>query len=218
MLTFRRAVQVQFIRKLTKTRFDGSRASYHRSMLILNDIALDEQILTQPFACDLKQCKGACCTLSGGSGAPLREEEIAPIEAAKDQAMEYLSESSRAYIKSHGWLDGSYGDRTVGCIDDKQCVFVFWEDDIARCALERAYKDGKTAFRKPISCHLFPIRIADFGGPYLYYDVFSECKPALANGEKLGLAIKDITRDALVREFGAEWVEALDALAQQQSH
>lgn len=187
-------------------------------MILLNDIALDDRILTQPFACDLKKCKGACCTLAGGSGAPLREAEIAHVEAAKEAASEYLTSSSRDYIAKNGWLTGEYGNRMVGCIDDAQCVFVFFEDEVARCALERAYFDQKTEFRKPISCHLFPIRVADFGGPYLYYEEFSECIPALANGKALDLKVKDISRDALIREYGEEWVDALDALARDGKH
>lgn len=182
-------------------------------MIVVQDIALDEHILTQAFACDLKACKGACCTLSGGTGAPLRELELASIEAAKGPALEYLTAESREHIAKHGWLVGEHGNRTVGCIDDAQCVFVFFDDGIARCALERAYLDGKTEFRKPISCHLFPIRVADFGGPYLYYDVFTECRPAIPNGQALNLKVKDITRDALIREYGEEWVAELEEVA-----
>ncbi len=181
-------------------------------MIILNDIALDEQILTQHFACDLAKCKGACCTLHGGSGAPLRDDEVKHLAAAAPAAMEYLDDRSKDYIKQHGWLEGEPGDRSVNCIENQQCVFVFFEKNVARCALERSFMEGKNEFRKPISCHLFPIRIADFGGPYLYYDRFEECEPAKAHGKDLNLHIADITRDALIREFGEEWVEALDAV------
>ncbi len=187
-------------------------------MIVVHDIALDEHILTQPFACDLKACKGACCTLSGGSGAPLRELEIDRVEQSKAAALEYLTPESRAHIARHGWLTGEYGNRTVGCIDDAQCVFVFFDEGIARCALEKAYVDGKTEFRKPISCHLFPIRVADFGGPYLYYDVFTECRPAIPHGKELGLKVKDITRDALIREYGEEWVTALEEVARSRTY
>jgi len=181
-------------------------------MIVLDHIALDEEIIMQPFACDLNACKGACCTMEGGSGAPLREEEIASVEQALPAAARYLSEESQEYIRRHGWLAGPEGDRTVNCIDDKQCVFVVFENSIAKCALERAYFENESTFRKPISCHLFPIRVANFGGPYLYYDRFPECAPAVANGEKLHLRIVDTCHDALVREYGEDWTDAVQTL------
>ena len=187
-------------------------------LIILNDIALDELILTQPFACDLDQCKGACCTLKGGSGAPLRDDEAKSLADATPAALQYLSRESQAYIAKHGIINGEAGDLTVQCIDDAQCVFVYFEKDIARCALERAYLEGQNEFRKPISCHLFPIRVADFGGPYLYYEEFSECRPAFENGRRTHSRVVDCTRDALSRDFGEEWTEAaLNLAAEEQS-
>ena len=181
-------------------------------MIVLDHIALDEEILTQPFACDLRACKGACCTMEGGTGAPLRESEIEAVEAALPMALMYLDPSSQAYIRDNGWLAGEEGDRTVNCINDAQCVFVVFENSIAKCALERSFFDGKTAFRKPISCHLFPIRVANFGGPYLYYDRFPECAPAVEHGKQEHLRIVDTCHDALVREYGEEWTNALQTL------
>ncbi|MFM7774014.1 MAG: DUF3109 family protein [Candidatus Kapaibacterium sp.] len=181
-------------------------------MFVLDHIALDEEIITQPFACDLRACKGACCTMEGGTGAPLRESEIASVEHALPAAMRHLSEESQEYIRRNGWLAGPEGDRTVNCIDDAQCVFVVFEESIAKCALERAYFHDESTFRKPISCHLFPIRVADFGGPYLYYDRFPECAPAVVNGERSHQRIVDTCHDALVREYGEEWTDALRTL------
>lgn len=185
-------------------------------MILLDNILLDEQILTQSFACDLKQCKGACCTTKGGAGAPLRDEEIELIESATPAALEYLTPRSATYIQTHGWYEGSPGEYATQCINDRDCVFVFYEGDIARCALERAYFEGNATFRKPLSCHLFPIRVADFGGTYLYYEEFSECTPALTEGKQTGQVVLDTAREALQRAFGEEWVEAATALSEQE--
>lgn len=178
-------------------------------MIVVDHIALDEDILTQPFACDLKACKGACCTMEGGTGAPLQEKEIPLIESALDAASQYLPENARDTIRKQGWLAGKPGEWTVNCIDDAQCVFVFFEESVAKCALERAYFENKSSFRKPISCHLFPIRVADFGGTYLYYDRFPECAPAIRNGMMTDTRVVDTSRDALVREFGKEWTDTV---------
>jgi len=196
------------------TNNDGSceRRRSYRFMILLDHIALDEEILTQPFACDLNACKGACCTMEGGTGAPLRENEIEQVEGALEAAMKYLTPESREYIAKNGWLAGTEGDRTVNCINDAQCVFVYFDNSVAKCAIERAYFQNECTFRKPISCHLFPIRVANFGGPYLYYDRFPECAPARINGEVTHQRIVDTCHDALVREYGEDWTNALQML------
>ena len=178
-------------------------------MIVVDHIALDEEIFTQPFACDLQACKGACCTMEGGTGAPLQEKEIPLIESSLTAATAYLPANALATIREQGWLSGEQGAWTVQCIDDAQCVFVFYENSIAKCALERAYFENKSSFRKPISCHLFPIRVANFGGPYLYYDRFPECVPARHHGEMTNTRIVDTCHDALEREFGKEWTDTV---------
>ena len=184
---------------------------------MLNDILLDEQILTQHFACDLKKCKGACCTMEGGAGAPVRDNEVDLIESSALNALPYLSERSRLEIQKFGWMDEEAdGEKTVRCVDEKDCVFVFYDGDVAKCALERAFFDGKTSFRKPISCHLFPVRIADFGGEYLYYEKIEECSPALVHGKNLDVKIVDTVSEALEREFGMDWVEAAKLIDREQ--
>jgi hypothetical protein len=184
-------------------------------MILIDNILVDEAIVSTPFLCNTNQCKGACCTVKGGSGAPLLDDEVERVEASVQAASAYLSERSQAEIRQRGATEGTAGEYATRCIDDRDCVFVYYESgsDVAKCAIERAYFDGKTPFRKPISCHLFPIRVADFNGPYLYYEHFPECAPALAHGSVHQATIADCVKDAIVRAYGEEWYEKLMAHA-----
>lgn len=184
-------------------------------MLLLDNLLLDDHIITQPFLCDLGKCKGACCTVKGGQGAPVLDTEVEALTNAIEITWKYLPERSRKEIEQHGAIDGSDGDLYTRCVDDGDCVFVYYEkgSHIAKCAIEQAYFDGMTSFRKPISCHLFPIRVTDFNGPYLYYEEFPECKPALQNGKRHDVRIFEAVKEALIRAFGDEWYSKLSELA-----
>lgn len=189
-------------------------------MILIENILLDEELVTTPFLCDLAKCKGACCTVKGGQGAPVLASEIEDIERAIQPASKYLTARSKEIIRTKGAVESFEGENTTEymtvCIDDADCVFVYYEGDVAKCAIEKAYFAGETSFRKPLSCHLFPIRVADFNGTYLYYDEFDGCKPALPHGRKHNVRIPEAVREALVRAFGEEWYEALDSEVQSQ--
>lgn len=176
-------------------------------MMLINDILVDEKIAETHFSCDLTKCKGACCTSPGEYGAPVLEEEIKVIQESLAAAMEYLSPESIAVIEKDGFVKGGDDEYHTVCIDDKDCVFVYYSGDIALCSLEKAFLDGKTKFRKPVSCHLFPIRVTDFGGKYLYYEKIKECNPALENGKKHNLKIFESVKDAVVRSQGQKWYD-----------
>jgi hypothetical protein len=191
----------------------GYRSTF--TMILIENILLDDALVSTPFLCDTKKCKGACCTVKGGQGAPLLDVEIEAVEHSIAAASNYLSERSKAEIAAYGAYEGTSGEYTTRCIEDADCVFVFYDGDVAKCAIEKAYYDGATDFQKPISCHLFPIRLTDFHGPYLYYDKFSECSPALTHGAELGVHIPETVKDALIRAFGEQWYAALDNLVQE---
>lgn len=179
-------------------------------MILIDKILINEEVISTKFSCDLKKCKGACCTFRSQYGAPLKDEEIPLIEEHLATAMEYLDKRSKNIIKNKGFYEGVPGDYSTLCIEEKDCVFVFYDGDIAKCAFEKAYFDGKSDFRKPISCHLFPIRVGEFGGEYLFYSKFSECAPALTKGEKDNTYIYECVESALRREYGDEWYQFLD--------
>ncbi|GAB1370877.1 DUF3109 family protein [Candidatus Kapaibacterium sp.] len=174
-------------------------------MILIDKILVDEKISTTNFRCDLSKCKGACCTFPGEYGAPVLEEEIKPMMDALPYALEYLSEKSRKIIEEQGFVTGTGDYYHTNCINKRDCVFVYYHDDIALCALEKAYLEGKTKFIKPVSCHLFPIRVGSFGGKYLYYEKIKECDPALTNGKRTGEKIYHTVKEALIRSFGEAW-------------
>lgn len=178
---------------------------------ILDNIA-DDALATVKFACDLGACKGACCTMPGGRGAPLGESEVAEIEAAIPHALKYLPERNRRIIERDGAVEGKPGDYATRCINNRDCVFVYYDNDVAKCAIEKAHFNGEVAFRKPLSCHLFPIRIDQiFDAGYLRYEKISECSQALENGERKGVPLYRFLKDALVRAYGKKFYNELVA-------
>lgn len=177
-------------------------------MILINEILVDEKISETHFSCDLTICKGACCTFPGEYGAPVLYDEIELIKASLPVAIEYLSQKSINAIEKEGMITEINGHYFTSCIDKKDCVFVYYDGDIALCSLEKAYLDGKSQFRKPVSCHLFPIRVANFGGEYIYYEKIDECSPAIESGRKKNLKIFDSVKDALIRAFGEEWYDS----------
>lgn len=185
-------------------------------MILLDHLLIQEQVLTASFSCDLKQCKGACCTMKGGAGAPLLEEEMAPLRASVASALPYLPERSRQWLEQNDPVTGPVGDRSVECLDEADCVFVYYDADIAKCGLEKAWFDGLSGFRKPLSCHLFPIRVANLGGPYLHYEVIDECEPGRALGQELGVPLVESLREALVRAYGQKLYDRILAAARGQ--
>ncbi len=149
--------------------------------------------------------------MPGGRGAPLLPEEAAAVNDAVSVATRYLSERNRRYIERFGAVEGDDDDdlATV-CIDDRDCVFVYDEGGVAKCAIERAYFNGETDFRKPLSCHLFPIRINElFGGSYLRYEKIQQCTPALVNGARQDVPLYRFLEEALVRAFGRSFYDQL---------
>jgi len=173
-------------------------------MITLDNLLIESDVLSTEFLCDVAQCKGACCTLKGGGGAPVADAEVERIQSAAPVARKYLSPENQAILDSSGGLTGSDGNWETVCVNNAECVFVSWEGGIAKCSFERAYHAGESTFRKPLSCHLFPIRVHNFGGPYLRYEVFDECAPGRENGKKTGTLLVEMLREALTRAYGEE--------------
>ena len=171
----------------------------------IESILVGREIAKVKFACDLKKCKGACCTLDSEFGAPLLNEELEQIENVLETVKDYLPEAHRKEIEINGFHEKKENELMIRSFDHKACVFVYYENNIARCGLEKAFLDGKTDFRKPISCHLFPIRISDFGGDILRFEKFEECSPALKKGEEEKINLVYFLKDSLIRKYGNNW-------------
>lgn len=178
-------------------------------MILLDNLLIQEQVLTASFACDLQQCKGACCTMKGGAGAPLLEDEMEDLRSVVPTVLELLPDRARTWLQKNDPVEGPPGDRSVACLNDADCVFVYYDGDVAKCAIEKAYFKGEVSFRKPLSCHLFPIRVANFGGPYLHYEQIDECEPGRTLGSKLGRPLVESLRDALTRAYGQSMYEQI---------
>ena len=176
-------------------------------MFVIGEIRIDEDIADARFACNPAECRGACCTLPGGRGAPLREDEVARLASILPIVRKYLSPAHLAAIDQQGVMEGDPGDRTTTCIDDRECVFVFYENGVARCAIERAYFAGETDWRKPISCHLFPIRLSTSGTERMRYERIPECLPAVSRGRGKDIPLHEFLKDALIRNYGDRWYD-----------
>ena len=168
-------------------------------MFVIGEVVIEEQIVRERFACDVEQCKGACCTLPGGRGAPLMDDELGEIERAYPEAMKYLTRRHRDVIAGFGMFEGNPGSYTTACVGGRECVFVFFEQGVARCALETAFHRGETTFRKPISCQLFPLRIANDRGVTMGYEQISECRAGRIRGRREDIPLHAFLKDAIVQ-------------------
>ncbi len=182
-------------------------------MFVIDDVAVDASLTERKFACDLAKCKGACCSIPGGRGAPLLDSEIAEIDSSLPSVLPLLSAEKRKVIETEGFYEGSRGDFATTCIDDEDCVFVYRENGIAKCALEKAFNNGDTGFRKPISCHLYPIRVNRFGGDALRYHELAQCSPAVRKGKVENVDVIEFLKVALIRMYGEEWYGKLETYA-----
>jgi hypothetical protein len=188
----------------------------------VGDVLLSSEILTEKFCCDLSVCKGQCC-VEGDAGAPVTLDEIAEIEDCLDAVWGDLSASAQSVIDKQGvaYTDQE-GDLVTSIVRGKDCVFTYYGDiedwnthlpihDCCLCALEKAYRAGKTKFCKPVSCALYPIREKKLGGGLvgLNYNRWIVCKMAIAKGIQENLYLYQFLRDPLVRRFGEDWYQEL---------
>lgn len=171
----------------------------------IDSILVNTEIMETNFVCDLSKCKGACCTMESRYGAPLTEDEVEIINKYLPVIKEYLPIEHIREIEKNGFWFRIYDEIMTRSLNNRACVFVTYEGDIAKCGIEKAYRDGKIDFIKPLSCHLFPIRISNFGGPVLRFEKYSECSPALEKGKKSLTKIFDFCRNALERAYGKDW-------------
>ncbi len=181
----------------------------NHKILQIDNILVGREIAQTNFACDLKKCKGACCTLDSEFGAPLNDEEVEQIENVLEIVKDYLPEEHLKVIETKGFYEKKDDELMTQSFNNKACVFVYYDNDIAKCGMEKAFLDGKTDFRKPISCHLFPIRISDFGGDILRFEKFEECSPAIEKGEEENINLIDFLKEPLIRKYGNNWYTKL---------
>lgn len=177
-------------------------------MFAIDDILISDEVLEAPFSCNLGACRGACC-VQGESGAPLAADELPEIEQAFAVIEADLRPEARATIAREGlWAEDSDGSFVTTCVDGAECVFVVYDGAVAKCALQRAFQQGRIDFEKPVSCHLFPLREESFGGStVLNYEQIEPCRSGVKHGRRLGVHLADFLRVPLTRRFGADWFD-----------
>ena len=180
-------------------------------MILVENAVISDDIKENFFVCDLDKCKGACC-VEGDLGAPLEVSELEVLEEAYPEVKPYLSKEGIEAIEGEGlYIKDFEGDYSTTTIGGKECAFaVYDEQGILKCGIEQAFFDGKISFRKPVSCHLYPIRVTKYDHyEALNYDRWSICKAACILGDKLGVPVYKFLKEPLIRKYGEDWYREL---------
>ncbi len=184
-------------------------------MFQIKDTIVSDEIIEENFLCDLSACKGECC-VEGDSGAPLEDEEVKIIEDLLPEVWSDLSPAAQEIIKQQGvaYKDND-GDMVTSIVNGKDCVFTCYDEKgICKCAIEKAYREGRVNFYKPISCHLYPIRLQKYENfTAVNYHGWRVCKAAVELGNLKGLKIYQFLKEPLIRCFGEDWYEELSLVA-----
>lgn len=180
-------------------------------MVQIDDVIVSLDVLQKQFICDLSVCKGACC-IEGDAGAPVEQEEVPLLEEVLPLVWDDLADDARAEIEKNGvvYVDEE-GDLVTSIVHGKDCVFTCYDKEgNCFCAIEKAYRAGKTNFYKPISCHLYPIRIGDYGVyKAVNYHQWDICQCARTLGKKEGVSVYQFLKEPLIRKFGQAWYDEL---------
>ena len=186
-------------------------------MIQIGDVVVSLDVFQEKFLCDLSACKGACC-IEGDAGAPVELDEVMELEEVLPIIWDELAPEARAVIEEQGVVyTDEEGDLVTSIVNNKDCVFTCYDETrCCYCAIEKAYREGKTDFYKPVSCHLYPIRIGDYG-PYkaVNYNRWDVCKAAVLLGKKENLPVYQFLKEPLIREFGEEWYKELVTVAEE---
>lgn len=184
-------------------------------MIQIQDVIVSLDIFREKFLCDLDACKGECC-VEGDAGAPVELDEVARLEEVLPVVWDNLSPAAREVIDRQGVVyPDRDGELVTSIVNGKDCVFTCYDErGCCSCAIEKAYREGKTNFYKPISCHLYPIRVGHYG-PYkaLNYHRWSVCRAAVLLGEKEDVPVYKFLKEPLTRKFGEAWYAELETAA-----
>lgn len=185
-------------------------------MFQLGKTIVSEDILGKDFVCNLSACKGACC-VDGDAGAPLSKEETAILESIYPQIKPFLRPEGIAAIEAQGsWAIGAEGELETPLIENRDCAYVIYDGPTALCGIEQAYNQGVVSWKKPVSCHLYPIRVKDFTEfAAVNYDKWDICSDACLLGKELQVPVYKFVKEALIRRFGIDWYTELEQVAEE---
>lgn len=182
----------------------------------IGDVLVSEEVILEYFACDYDLCKGKCCIV-GDSGAPLKEEELEPIEANYDAFKGLMREEGRAAVDAKGFFEiDRDGDLVTPLVPgSEECAYCHFENGSCFCSIERKFCKGLSTFKKPISCSLYPIRVVDLGGGRCGLNLhrWDICADAFQKGRREGIRVYQFLRGPLTDVFGQEFYSALEAAA-----
>jgi len=185
-------------------------------MILVQDTIISDDIAEKEFVCNIEKCKGACC-IEGDLGAPLELDELEVLEEVYDKVKPYLSEEGIAEIEEQGiYVVDFEGDFSTPTIGDRECAYaVYDENKTLHCGIEQAYNDGLIAYKKPISCHLYPIRVKKMAkSEALNYDKWDICSDACVLGASLKVPVYQFLKAPLIRKYGEEWYQELEEQVQ----
>ena len=184
-------------------------------MIIIDDKYISDEVVEEQFVCNLGACKGACC-VAGDCGAPLDKDEVKTLKKIYPKIKSYLRPEGIAEIEVTGTntIDDEYGYVTP-IVNNGICAYAsIDEHGVVGCGIEKAYKDGVIDYKKPISCHLYPIRITKYDSfEAVNYDRWDICKPACKNGKSLKVPVYRFLREAIIRKYGEDFYKVLDKIA-----
>ncbi|MGN0068344.1 MAG: DUF3109 family protein [Prevotella sp.] len=186
----------------------------------IGNVLVSSDIITERFCCDYGKCHGICC-VEGDAGAPVTIDEIAEIEESLGKVWPQMSAQAQAVVDRQGVAySDKDGDLVTSIVGGKDCVFTCYNGQNCLCLLEKAYRNGETRFCKPVSCALYPIREKKFqnGMVGLNYNRWDVCRDAVVKGRELDMPVYRFLREPLVRRFGEEWFEELEAVAKELEH
>lgn len=184
-------------------------------MFQLGETIVSEEILENDFVCNLTACKGACC-VDGNAGAPLEDKETEILVDIYTDVKPFLRTEGIAAIQEQGaFVKGDDGEWETPLINNSECAYVVYTTNgTAKCGLEEAYDQGATKWKKPVSCHLYPIRIREYTElTAVNYHKWEICDPACSLGEELKVPIYKFVKEALIRKFGKQWYQELEQVA-----
>jgi hypothetical protein len=186
-------------------------------MFQLGKTIISDDLLEKDFVCNISACKGVCC-VAGEAGAPLEQKELDILDREFENIKPFLRPEGIASIKEQGtWVERESGELETPLVNGAECAYAtFKEDGTALCGIETAYRDGKTTFYKPISCHLYPARIQEYTDfKAVNYHKWQICDDACELGEELGVPVYKFLKEPLIRKFGQEWYAELEEIAKE---
>ncbi len=180
-------------------------------MIQIGEKIISRELFENHFICHLEKCEGNCCVF-GDSGAPLEKDEAESLEDKLYRIEPFLRVEGLQAVREQGaWVIDRDGDRVTPLVGREECAYAVFENNIARCAIEQAYDAGAISFRKPVSCHLYPIRVAKLKqGIALNYHQWSICEPARILGKKEAVPVFRFLKDSLIRVYGEEFYRELE--------